>query len=204
MIWLKSIRTSIAKHVQTKAVQAAWTMVVWLSAPLAAAVVAWMRAPVLMRIELSRRQLVLAVAAVGLLITASVWITRWWLMGRKKLPPIDALQKDVLRLLWAHRDNCWSFEPLQQLLDESPSSVRLACQRLQQRGLIAFLASNPNSLVQLLDEGREFAAAHSLTNPNSILKAAVNRAQELDVPERSKVAVAAAPLMKNVISIKDT
>ena len=147
---------------------------IWLALVIVLPSLAWLFAPDTYSMVLSRRQITVGVLLCLLALAVAAWITRRLTQrryGRRRaFAPIDELQRDVLRLLWAKDDGCWSFVKVQELLGLHPNVVRLACQRLQERGLIACNTDLPDPLTQLIHDGREYVVAHKLIDPPSILE----------------------------------
>jgi len=120
--------------------------------------VAWLSFP--QHVTVSRRMLVVFIAATASLVyVAYLWGVK---RGKRRIgapirfAPIDTLQESILKLLWAHPHACVNFEVLVRMLNQSYNTIRLACERLQSRGLIAGNFYDSHTLVQLLNEGREY------------------------------------------------
>jgi hypothetical protein len=96
---------------------------------------------------------------------------------------LDELQRDVLRFMWNVQGGVMQFSQVQPILGVHANLVSIACEGLQKRELIAFNAYLPDSLVQLLPEGRRYAAAHGLTDANAILVRAATRLQQPAEPD---------------------
>ena len=119
---------------------------------------AWLSFPA--RFTVSRWMLIALIAGVAALVYATYYWGVWRGKRRvgvpRRLAPVDSLQESILKLLWAHPHACVKFEVLVHMLHESYNTVRLACERLQARGFIAGNFYDSYTLVQLLNEGREY------------------------------------------------
>jgi hypothetical protein len=113
------------------------------------------------------------VVLVGGLMILGVAFSIW-----RKWDSIDDMQRDVLRVMWNVQDGAIRFDQLQRLIGQHPNLVSIACQRLQERGLIVYDPYFSDSIVQLLPDGREFAASHGLTDATAILQRASDRAAQ--------------------------
>jgi hypothetical protein len=86
--------------------------------------------------------------------------------------------------MWSVDGGSIEFRRMQAIIGEHPNHLSIACQRLQERGYIAFNAYAPDSsIVQLLPDGREFAASHELTDARAILMRAAQRAAAAEPPD---------------------
>ena len=153
--------------------------VVWAAVIVGGPVLAWFRAPAIYVLNLSRGWAAGAVLFVLLLLASTAWVTRRVIkrQQRRRPPaPIDELQRDVLRFMWSVEGGFIQFQEMQKVIGEHANHVRIACQRLQERGYIAFNSNDPNSNVHLIDEGREYAALKYLTDATAILQRAAARA----------------------------
>ena len=155
---VKSFLQGFAK----KAGESLWT---WLWPLVAGGVTAlwvWLGAP--KQLTFSHRELVLyGLAVVGSLLVA--YGTGFYVARRRfarKPPVVDSLQQEVLCLLWTQRHNTVPFNDMLKLTRRHPSMLRLAGERLQLQGLIAFNYLGHDSLMQLLPDGREYMVTAGL------------------------------------------
>jgi hypothetical protein len=123
------------------------------------------------------RWLVVLVAGLTILGVAFGMWRKW---DKKNGDSIDDLQRDILRLMWNVQGGTMPFAQVAALIGAHPNLVSIAGQGLQERGLIAYNSYTPDSLVQLLPDGRIFAVSHQLTDATAILKRAANRAKDGD------------------------
>lgn len=148
-------------------------------------VLTWLGAPTTYTVTLNRWYLAGGVLAIMLLIGATSWTTKRLtrqrqLRSQRSFAPMDELQLDILRFMWNVEDGCIDFRKMCAILGAHPNHVRVACQRLQERG---FIACNPETLVQLIDGGRTYAATHGLTDARPILQRAAARAA-VEMPQQ--------------------
>lgn len=161
--------------------------------------IAWLTVPERYTFELSRLQMTIAIATTLivtiLIVLMTRALTRRVMYSSAKVLEVDELQKDILRLLWCTEGACLSVEKIKLILleESNPSRVVLACQRLQTYELIAFNSYDPGSLVQLTNDGREYADKHRLNNAASIIRrAAASVTEETEITERAKLAAIAS------------
>lgn len=136
------------------------------------------------------------------------WYPAWWLIAlllvlasavivivaRNKRTlerddPLDPLQRDVLRFMWNVHNGVIPFAQLQPIIGAHVNLVSIACHQLQKRGFLAYNPYVPDSLVQLLPDGREFAAGHHFTDARDILAKAAGRSSEASDPDYAITAV---------------
>jgi len=159
------------------------SFIIWTVIIIASPIVAWFTAPTTYTLQLSRGEIVACVALFLVLIAITVWITQRVTLHRhpkrKSFASVDEVQRNILRIMWTAEGGCLGFSMLKGILRIHDNHVRLACERLQERGFIACNTYNPDPLVQLLPEGREYAEAHQLTNAGEILERANSQLGDL-------------------------
>lgn len=131
--------------------------------PFVATALAWLIAPDSVAVS---RWLVTAVVAAGATLafgSYAIGVHRGRRhVGAPRLRRVDPLQISILKLLWAHPHATVKFDVLARMLDQSYNTMRLACERLHARGLVAGNFYDSNTLVQLMNEGREYMDKHGL------------------------------------------